>query len=323
MHEHSFPTRRSSDLLNVTTTVEGRGRYPVNLRYARDLRGEVEDIERVLVPVEILAGSSDGLPQQRSVTTAQVPLGELADVRLVPGPTQVKSEAGLLTAYVYIDHTAKDIGGYIDRAKKALASLKIPEGYRIEWGGEFQYITRMKERLWLIVPVTLLLILIIIYISTRSMIKTAIVLLAVPFSLVGSIWFVYLLGYNMSTAVWVGMIALAGLDAETGVVMLLYLDLAYNRWGDEGSLRSASDLKEAVMFGAVKRLRPKLMTVMTMLAGLIPIMFSSGTGSEVMKRIAAPMIGGVVTSTILELILYPAIYFLWRVRPLQTAQELL
>ena len=204
------------------------------------------------------------------------------------------------------------MGGYVDEAKKSVASLKIPEGYRLEWSGEYEYLVKTHERLKLVIPLTLLIIFVLIFFNTKSVTKTIIVLLAVPFSLVGSFWFLYLLGYNMSIAVWVGIIALAGLDAETGVVMLLYLELAHEEWERKGKLRSISDLKDAIMHGAVKRIRPKIMTVGVILAGLIPVMFSHGAGSDIMKRIAAPMVGGVVTSTILELIIYPAIYMLWK-----------
>lgn len=297
--------------LNVTTTIEGRGRYPVNIRYARELRGDTDTLKRVLVPIS-LSGNQQEIPAVTAPGSAHVPLQQLADIKIVKGPTQIKSESGMLTAYVYIDRTTGDARTYIKEAKKRLAALRIPSGYRIEWSGEFQYMEATRRHLKMVIPLTIVLILFIIYFSTRSIVKTAIVLLAVPFSLVGSFWFLYILGYNMSTAVWVGIIALAGLDAETGVVMLLYLDLSYNRWKQEGRLKDLSDLQAAVMHGAVKRLRPKLMTVGTTTAGLIPILFSTGIGSEIMKRIAAPMIGGLVTSTILELTIYPAIYMLWR-----------
>ena len=305
--------------LNVTTTIEGRGRYPVNVRYARELRSDIDTLKRVLVPVTFSSSQPD-LPEVTAPGSAHVPLQQLADIKIVKGPAQIKSEAGMLTAYVYIDHTAGDAGTYIKEAKKRLTSFKIPEGYRIEWSGEYQYMEMTRRHLKVVIPLTILLILIIIYFSTRSFVKSAIVLLAVPFSLVGSFWFLYLLGYNISTAVWVGIIALAGLDAETGVVMLLYLDLSYNQWKREGKLKNLSDLKDAVMHGAVKRLRPKLMTVTTDLA-LIFVMFDTGIGSEVMKRIAAPLIGGLFTSVVLELTIYPAIYVLWRKRAL--AKEIL
>jgi Cu(I)/Ag(I) efflux system membrane protein CusA/SilA len=300
--------------LNITTTIEGRGRYPVNIRYARELRSDIETLRRVLVPVSFSTTQPD-LPAVTAPGTAQVPLSQLADIKIVKGPTQIKSEAGMLTGYVYIDYTGGDAGAYIKEAKKRLASLKIPEGYRLEWSGDYLRLESIREHLKTVIPLTLLLIIMIIYFSTRSYVKTAIVLLAVPFSLVGSFWLLYFLGYHMSTAVWVGIIALAGLDAETGVVMLLYLDLSYDKWKKEGRLKNIADLQGAIMEGAVKRLRPKIMTVATDM-GLIFVLFDTGIGSEVMKSIAAPMIGGLVTSTILELTIYPAIYMLWRKRGL-------
>lgn len=303
--------------MNITTTVEGRERYPVNIRYPRELRNDVERLKRVLVPVSGNGSSAMGAVQGAMSTqksAAQIPLGELADIKIIKGPTGIKSEEGLLTSYVYIDFSGRDVGGYVKEAKQKVSSLKIPEGYRLEWSGEYEYLVKTQERLKLVIPLTVLIIFVLIYLNTSSVTKTFIVLLAVPFSLVGSFWLLYLLNYNMSIAVWVGIIALAGLDAETGVVMLLYLDLAYERWKKEGRLNSTEDLKEAIMYGAVKRIRPKIMTVSVILAGLMPIMFSHGAGSDVMKRIAAPMVGGVITSTILELLIYPAIYMIWKSR---------
>jgi Cu(I)/Ag(I) efflux system membrane protein CusA/SilA len=220
-----------------------------------------------------------------------------------------------------VDFSGRDIGGYVEEAKKRVASVKLPEGYRLEWSGEYEYLVKTYERLKIVIPLTLLVIFVLIYLNTRSVVKTGIVLLAVPFSLVGSFWLLYLLNYNMSIAVWVGIIALAGLDAETGVVMLLYLDLAFEKWKKEGRLSTVQDLKDAIMYGAVKRIRPKLMTVVTDF-GLILVMFSTGAGSDVMKRIAAPMIGGLVTSLLLELLIYPAIYMVWRQRQLRKASAI-
>jgi Cu(I)/Ag(I) efflux system membrane protein CusA/SilA len=299
--------------MNVTTTVEGRARYPVNIRYPRELRNDVEKLKRVLVPVMASAGIGAGSAEMAvSNNILQVPLGELADFNILRGPTAIKSEEGLLTAYVYIDISGRDVGGYVKEARQKAAAIQLPEGYRLVWSGEYEYILKTHERLKLIIPFTLLIIFILLYFNTRSVTKTAIVFLAVPFSLVGSFWLMYLLNYNMSIAVWVGIIALAGLDAETGVVMLLYLDLAYDKWKKDGLLKTRKDLHDAIMFGAVKRIRPKIMTVSVILAGLIPIMFSHGAGADVMKRIAAPMVGGVISSAILELIIYPAIYMIWR-----------
>jgi Cu(I)/Ag(I) efflux system membrane protein CusA/SilA len=308
--------------MNLTTTIEGRERYPVNIRYSRELRNDIEKLKRVLVPVmdnsQRAAVSNQqsamGNQQSASMNTLQVPLGELVDIKIVKGPTAIKSEEGLLAVYVYIDYSGEDIGGYVNQAKEKVASLKIPEGYRLEWSGEYENLVKTHERLKMVIPLTVLIIFVLIFMNTKSVTKTFIVLLAVPFSLVGSFWLLYFLNYNMSIAVWVGIIALAGLDAETGVVMLLYLELAYEQWKKEGKMKNITDLKDAIMHGAVKRIRPKIMTVSVILAGLVPIMFSHGTGADVMKRIAAPMVGGVVTSTILELVIYPAIYMLWKGR---------
>ncbi len=302
--------------MNLTTTVEGRARYPVNIRYPRELRDDVEKLKRVLVPVMTSPGVAATSESSMTATNAilQIPMGELADFNVVRGPTAIKSEEGLLTSYVYIDISDRDVGGYVEEARDKAATLKLPDGYRLVWSGEYEHILKTQNRLKMVIPLTIALIFVILFLSTRSVIKTCIVLLAVPFSLIGSFWFLYLLNYNMSIAVWVGIIALAGLDAETGVIMLLYLDLAYEKWKKEGLLRTRKDLNDAVMHGAVQRIRPKVMTAATILAGLIPIMLSEGAGADVMKRIAAPMIGGIITSTILELIVYPAIYMVWRGR---------
>lgn len=302
--------------MTLTTTVEGRERYPVSLRYARDFRNDIEKIRRILVPANI-QGASSGMQQPIGVNvpSAQIPLGEIADINIVKGPTEIKSEEGLLTSYVSVFFSGRDVGGFVQEAKKKVSEqVKLPGGYRLFWSGEYENIVKTHERLMLVIPLTVLIIFVLIYFNTKSVTKTFIVLLAVPFSLVGSFWLLYILNYNMSIAVWVGIIALAGLDAETGVVMLLYLDLAHEQWKRSGKLKTIEDLKEATMHGAVKRIRPKIMTVSVILAGLIPIMFSHGTGADVMKRIAAPMVGGVITSTILELIIYPAIYMIWKGR---------
>jgi Cu(I)/Ag(I) efflux system membrane protein CusA/SilA len=288
--------------MNLTTTVEGRERYPVNVRYPRELRDDIERLKRVLVPL------MDG---------NHVPLAQLADIKVTRGPGLVQSEGGQLTASVTLNIEGSDFGGYVAKARQAIAGkVSVPTGYRLQWSGQYEYMENVKAKLFYVIPLTLLIIIVLIYLNTKSWLKTAIVLLAVPFSLVGTVWLLYFLGYHTSTAVWVGVIALAGLDAETGIVMLLYLDLSYNRWNQEGRINSLRDIEDAVMEGAVKRIRPKIMTVSVILAGLVPIMFSTGTGADVMKRIAAPMVGGVVTSTILELIIYPAIYVIWKEREL-------
>lgn len=312
--------------MNVTTTIEGRGRYPVNIRYYRELRDDVEKLKRTLVPVmmddrrRFFNGTSEmenNWDNRNPSNVTHIPLSQLVDIEIIRGPTQIKSEEGLLASYVYIDFSGRDVGSYVDEARRKVATLKIPEGYRLEWSGEYEYMIKTHERLKVVIPLTIFIIFVLIFLNTKSIIKTLIVLLAVPFSLVGSFWLLYLLDYNMSIAVWVGIIALAGLDAETGVIMLLYLDLAYEKWKREGRLNNKKDLRDAIMYGAVKRIRPKIMTVSVILAGLIPIMFSTGTGSDIMKRIAAPMIGGVITSAILELLIYPSIYMLWKERRLK------
>lgn len=313
--------------MNHTITIEGRERYPVNIRYSRELRNSIEKLRRMVVPVMMTgartAGGSIaamGSPSAvkglwgRGPQTLQVPIGELADINIVKGPTTIKSEEGLLTSYVFIDFSGRDVGGYVEEAKKKVSSLKIPAGYRLEWSGEYEYLIKTEKRLKLVIPFTIVIIFVLIYLNTKSIMQTLIVLAVLPFSLVGSFLLIYLLNYNMSIAVWVGIIALAGLAAETGVIMLLYLELAYNQWKKEGRLNTIEDLREAVMYGAVKRLRPKMMTVSVILAGLVPIMFSHGAGADVMKRIAAPMVGGVITSTVLTLILYPVIYMIWKGR---------
>ena len=299
--------------MNLTTTVEGRGRYPVNVRYPRELRDDPETLKRVLVPVMMQNAAAMPNTMGASGAVVQVPLGQLADIRLVKGPTVIKSEEGQLASYVFVDFGGRDVGGYVEEAKRKTAGLKIPDGYRLEWSGEYEYLVKTEERLKLVIPLTLLIIFILIYLNTRSIQRTLIVLLAVPFSLIGSFWFLYFMGYNMSIAVWVGVIALAGISAETGMVMLLFLDLSYDRWKSEGRMRSLADLREAILHGAVQRLRPKVMTVATNL-GLVPILFSTGTGADVMKRIAAPVIGGLLTSLVLVLVLFPVIYMIWRGR---------
>jgi Cu(I)/Ag(I) efflux system membrane protein CusA/SilA len=284
--------------MSITNTVEGLERYPVNLRYSRELRDNIEALRRVLVPTP---------------TGVQIPIGQLATIATRKGPMVIRSEDTRPNAWVYIDIKDIDVGTYVQNAKRIVAEkVKLPAGYNIIWSGEYEYMQRAQQRLMLVIPLTLFIIFVIIYLNTRSLTKVAIVFLAVPFSLVGTFWFLYLLGYNLSIAVWVGIIALAGLDAETGVVMLLYLDQAYDQWKQKGLMRGLKDLKEAIHHGAVKRVRPKIMTASVIIAGLIPIMWSHGTGADVMKRIAAPMVGGVVTSVMLELMVYPVIYFLWK-----------
>jgi Cu(I)/Ag(I) efflux system membrane protein CusA/SilA len=283
---------------NVTQTIEGRQRFPVNVRYGRELRDSLDKLKRVLIATP--AG-------------AQVPLGELAELRFVDGPTMIKSEAAQLVGYVYVDVAGRDTGSYMDDARKVVAEMvKLPAGYRLEWSGSFEGMQRAGRRLMYVIPITLALITVLLYFNARSLTKVLIVLISVPFSLVGAFLLLWMLGYNLSVGVWVGIIALAGVDAEIGIVMLLYLDLAYERWKREGRMNSIGDLEAAVMEGAVQRVRPQIMTVLAILMGLLPIMWSSGTGSDVMKRIAAPMVGGIITTFILGLLIYPAIYVIWK-----------
>jgi Cu(I)/Ag(I) efflux system membrane protein CusA/SilA len=299
MEEAQAAVERAIGGDNVTVTVEGRERYPVNVRYMRDFRSDVSAIERVLV-----GGTGD---------QPQVPLSQLAVVKPVSGPSMIRNEDGLLTGYVYIDLAGRDSGSYIEEATRLIRdSVRLPAGYAVSWSGEHESMVRVRDRLMVVVPITLFLILLLLYLNTRSAVKMAIVLLAVPFSAIGAFWFLYLLGYNLSIAVWVGLIALLGVDAETGVFMLLYLDLAYEQARKEGRLGSLADLQAAIRYGAVQRLRPKFMTVATTFLGLVPILWSIGFGSDVMKRIAAPMIGGILTSFLLELVVYPPIYQLWK-----------
>jgi Cu(I)/Ag(I) efflux system membrane protein CusA/SilA len=286
---------------NQTTTVEGRQRYGVNVRYARDYREDVDALKRVLLP----------LPSGQG----QIPMAEIADLRLVEGPSMIRDENGLLSGYIYVDFDTSqiDVGSYVDEAKKAVAAaVKLPTGYAMSWSGQYENMLRVKERLKLILPLTLVLIFALLYMNTKSSFKAAVVMLAVPFSAVGAVWLLYVLGYNISIAVWVGLIALMGLDAETGVFMLLFLDLSHDQARAQGRLRTRGDLIEAIIHGAVKRVRPKAMTVAAAFIGLLPIMWSTGTGADLMKRIAAPMVGGLVTSFLMELLVYPPIYYLWK-----------
>lgn len=284
---------------NVTTIISGRERYPVNVRYMRDFRSDREALENVLIPV------ADG--------KGQVPLSRLADVRTAEGPAMLRNEDGLLTAYVYVDIADREPTGYVEDARRMLDDkLELPAGYACLWSGQYEAMQRVRQRLMLMVPLTLALIFLLLYLNTGSLTKTMIVLMAVPFSAIGAIWFVALLGYNMSLGVWVGLIALLGIDAETGVFMLLYLDLAYEQAKKEGRLRTLADLRKTIHQGAARRIRPKFMTVAACFMGLVPIMGSTGTGSDVMKRIAAPMIGGILTSFVLELVVYPGLYEIWK-----------
>ncbi|HEY1686475.1 MAG TPA: efflux RND transporter permease subunit [Tepidisphaeraceae bacterium] len=282
--------------MKTTTAVEGLERYPVNIRYARDLRDDPSAIKQVLIPTP---------------TGTQIPLGEVATIKIEPGPPMIKSENSRRTAWVFVDMSGRDIGSFISDAQAAIEQkLKLPTGYTLVWSGQFENIQEANARLKWAIPLTLIIIVMLLYAATKSWFRVAVVLLAVPFSLVGALWFLYFLGYNMSLAVWVGIIALAGLDAETGLVMLLYLDNSYERFKTEGRMRNRSDLWHAVHDGAVKRIRPKTMTVAAAFIGLVPLLWAIGTGADVMRRLAAPMLGGLFTSFLMELLIYPIIFFI-------------
>jgi Cu(I)/Ag(I) efflux system membrane protein CusA/SilA len=284
---------------NVSTAIEGRERYPINVRYYRDSRSDLQRLGRALVPV------MDG--------KMQIPMAEIATLKLTSGPSMLRNENGMLNGYVYVDVAGRDVGSYVAEAKRVVAEqVTLPPGYTLAWSGQYEAMQRVRERLKVVLPLTLFLIFLLLYLNTKSTAKTVLILMAVPFSAVGAIWLLYGLGYNMSIGVWVGLIALMGVDAETGVFMLLYLDLAYNERRLAGRMHTLADLREAIVEGAVKRIRPKFMTVATMFVGLAPIMWSVGAGADVMKRIAAPMIGGIFTSFLLELVVYPALYEVWK-----------
>jgi len=283
---------------NITTTVEGLERYPVNVRYKREFRESVDKIGRVLIP---------------TMMGQHIPLSQVADIRLSKGVAGIKTENALLNTWIYVDVRGRDIGSYVADAKRAvMEKIEFPPGYYITWSGQYEYMERVKERLLYIIPLTLFIIILLLYFNFKSFTETLIILLAIPFSLIGASWILYLLDYNLSIAVWVGFIALAGLDAETGIVMLIYLKHAYERRKEEGKMNTRSDLHEAIIEGAVMRVRPKLMTVTAIIAGLLPIMWGTGTGADVMKRIAAPMVGGMATSALMELLVLPAIYVIWK-----------
>jgi Cu(I)/Ag(I) efflux system membrane protein CusA/SilA len=270
----------------------------VNVRYKRELRDSVDKISRVLVP---------------TMMNQYVPLSQVADISLSKGVAGIKTENALLNTWIFVDVRGKDIGSYVADAKKTvLEKVKFPPGYYVTWSGQYEYMVRAKERLIYIIPLTLFIIVLLLYFNFKSITETLIILLAIPFSLIGAAWILYLLGYNLSIAVWVGFIALAGVDAETGIVMLIYLKHAYEKRKAEGTMNTRDDLREAIIEGTVMRVRPKLMTVTAITAGLLPIMWGTGTGADVMKRIAAPMVGGMVTSSLMELLVLPAIYIVWK-----------
>jgi Cu(I)/Ag(I) efflux system membrane protein CusA/SilA len=287
--------------MNIAETVEGRERYPISVRYARELRDDPEELRRVLV------ATPGG---------AQIPIEQVADIRATTGPPMVRSEDGKLVGFVFVD-TERPIAEYVADAKRVVdAEVDLPAGVRLGWAGQFKYLERARETMTTVLPLTLFLVVLLLYLNTRSFIETGIVLLAVPFSLIGAVWLLYLLDYHLSVAVWVGLIALAGLDAETGVVMLLYLTLAHKRRKESGRLNDEAELREAIVEGAAGRVRPKLMTVLTTMIALLPVLWGTGAGADVMKRIAAPMVGGLVSSFLLELTVYPAIFAMWKRRSL-------
>jgi len=287
---------------NVTTTVEGLERYPVNVRYPRELRENLTTLRQTLIATP---------------TGAQIPIEQVAELSVHTGPPVIRSEQAKLNAWIYVDVSTSDIGGYVHNARALIDDTIVnqptfPAGYNIIWSGQYEYMQEANERLMVVVPITLVIIVFLLYMATSSIFRTIVILLAVPFSLVGAIWFLYLLDFHMSLAVWVGLIALAGIDAETGAVMLLYLDISCNKFEKQGRMRNLRDLELAIHEGAVKRIRPKTMTVMATLFGLIPIMIGSETGSDTMKRLAAPMIGGLITSFIMELLIYPVIFYFYK-----------
>jgi Cu(I)/Ag(I) efflux system membrane protein CusA/SilA len=293
--------------MNVTQTVEGLARYPVNIRYARDYRNDLQSLQRVLIP----------LPSGK-----HIPISQVAEINIRKGPPGIKSENARRTAWVYVDLAGIDVGTYVANAQKVVEEkIKLPAGYNLVWSGQYEYMQAAAAKLKVVIPMTLLIIFVIIYISTKSLIKTGIIFIALPLSLVGCFWFLWMLDYNMSVAVWVGIIALAGISAETGVVMLLYLDLAYELWIKNSRMQNCGDLLQAIHHGAVKRIRPKVMTICVIIAGLLPIMWSHGAGADVMKRIAAPMIGGVITSGVMELLVFPVLYYIWRQRGLDKSND--
>jgi Cu(I)/Ag(I) efflux system membrane protein CusA/SilA len=321
--------------MTITQTVEGRERYGVRVRYPQELRDTPERLASVLVPMNHQVGagaSTEGSGGASAATSgeamgtastggsamagvAQIPLGQLATIKQVAGPMVVRTEDAIPTAWVYVDVVGRDIGSYVQAAQKMVSDMvKLPPGYSIVWSGQYEYMQRAKERMKLIVPATLAIVFLLLYLNFKSVGETLIVMLSLPFALVGGIWFIWALGYNWSVAVAIGFIALAGVAAETGVVMLIYLDHAWKARLARGVRPTVRDLYETVIDGAVDRVRPKMMTVTAIMAGLLPILWGNGTGASVMKRIAAPMVGGMISSTVLTLVVIPAIYSLWKER---------
>ena len=291
-------SKRPSGGENIATTIEGRERYPINVRYLRELRDDPEKLKRVLVDTP---------------TGAQVPLAQLATLRFVNGPPMIRDENGLLAGYVFLDMTGRDVGGYVEDLKQVVAAeVTLPPGYTIVWSGQYEFMERAKERLKFVVPLTLIIIFVIFYFTFRSVAETCIVMAGVPLSLVGAVWYLAILDYNMSIAAWVGLITVVGTAAETSAVMLAYLDEACKRRKEAGGLRTIQDLIETVHRGAVERIRPMAMIGLVDVVGLFPVMWATGTGADVMKRIAAPQIGGVFSAMVLTLFVIPPVYVMWR-----------
>jgi Cu(I)/Ag(I) efflux system membrane protein CusA/SilA len=336
--------------MTITQTVEGRERYGVRVRYPQELRENPEQLGNVLVPVMqgaaprvtsstmssgtggtpmsgapmggSMASQRAGAPAMQSGRQAQIPLGQVATIREVPGPMVVRTEGAIPTAWVYVDVVGRDLGGYVRDAQQMVADMvTLPQGYTMTWSGQYEYMVRAQERMRLVIPATLAIVFLLLYFNFKSVTETLIVMLSLPFALVGGIWFLWALGYNWSVAVAIGFIALAGVAAETGVVMLIFLDLAWRERLARGLRPTLRDLYEAVIEGAVVRVRPKLMTTAAIMAGLLPILWGNGAGASVMKRIAAPMVGGMLSSTILTLVVIPAIYALWREREVRVGQH--
>ena len=314
--------------MTITQAVEGRERYGVRVRYPQELRDSPERLAQVLIPVNNAgapsqamsagAGAMGAPAPMPAARVAQVPLGQVATIRQVPGPMVVRTEDAVPTSWVYVDVTGRDIGGYVEEARRLVESVvTLPAGYTMTWSGQYEYMQRAAARMKLVIPATLAIIFLLLYFNFRNVGETLIVMLSLPFALVGGIWFVWALGYNWSVAVAIGFVALAGVAAETGVVMLIYLDHAWRDRMASGTAPTRRDLYDAVVEGAVERVRPKMMTVTAIMAGLLPILWGSGAGASVMKRIAAPMVGGMVSSTLLTLVVIPAVYALWRERGLR------
>jgi Cu(I)/Ag(I) efflux system membrane protein CusA/SilA len=289
--------------MNVTTTVEGLARYPLNVRYARELRDDPAALREVLVA---------------TATGAQVPLGQLAGIAIHPGPPMIRSENAQRSAWVYVDIAGRDLGGWVEEAKRVVAQrVPLPPGITRIWSGQFEYLEKANQRLAVVIPITLVLIVLLLYVSNRSWFRVGVVLLAVPFSLIGAFWLLWALDYDMSLAVWVGIIALLGVDAETGQVMLLYLDTTFDRYREEGRMRGPDDLFAAIHEGAVQRIRPKTMTVATDMIGLLPLLWATGTGADVTRRLVAPLIGGIGVSFAMELLVYPVVFYLAKRREMR------